>query len=225
VRSSARSARPGPLWSPLHAPPQRRRPQARMPRVRRRRDAAAALGYVRARRGQSGGRLSAPPLSTARPPSRRPPPPQRDSARSPDHASPSGCVALRRPTTPTSTPRCAGFLLAATSSSPGTPAPQQGTSRPWVPLTRCHPPTATGTRSGTSPAYRTQSCSGVSSMLRTTGSAAPTTPAPGATTPRGSATPSSPTTQPTPLARWAPETGRSPLPQGSPRAWPRDKRS
>jgi hypothetical protein len=65
---------------------------------------------------------------------------------------------------------------------------------------------------------RTQSCSGVSLTLRTTSSATPTTPAPGAMTPRGSATPSSPTSQPMPLARWAPETGRSHLPQGSPHA-------
>jgi hypothetical protein len=50
------------------------------------------------------------------------------------------------------------------------------------------------------------------STLRTTGSAAPTTPAPGATTPRGSATPSSPMTQPMPPALWALETGRSRLP-------------
>jgi hypothetical protein len=44
-----RQARP--VWSPLHAPPRRSRPQARMPRDRQRRDAAAALGYVRTRRG------------------------------------------------------------------------------------------------------------------------------------------------------------------------------
>jgi hypothetical protein len=45
----------------------------------------------------------------------------------------------------------------------------------------------------------------------------------GATTPRGSAVSSSPTTQRTPPALWALETGRSRLPQGSLRARPRDQ--
>jgi hypothetical protein len=85
---------------------------------------------------------------------------------------------------------------------------------------RCRPPTSTGTRSGTSPACRTQSCSGVSSTLRTTGSVAPTTPAPGATIQRGSAASSSPTTQQTPPAQRAQATGRSHLPRGSLRVWP-----
>jgi hypothetical protein len=52
------------------------------------------------------------------------------SARSPGRASPSVCAALRRPTTPTSTPRCAGFPLAVTSISPGILAPPPATSRP-----------------------------------------------------------------------------------------------
>jgi hypothetical protein len=94
------------------------------------------------------------------------------------------------------------------------------TNRPWVPLMRCHPPTSTGTRSETSPACRTRSCSGASLTLRTTGSAAPTTPAPGATTLRGNAASSSPTTQQTPPTQRAQATGRSRLPQGSLRAWP-----
>jgi hypothetical protein len=121
----------------------------------------------------------------------------------------------------TSTPRCAGFPLVVTSSPPGIPAPRPVTNRPWAPSTRRHPLTATGTRSGTSPACQTQSCSGVSSTLQNTGSAAPTTPAPGATTPCGSAVSSSPTTQPTQPARWAPATGKSRLPQGSLHVWPR----
>jgi hypothetical protein len=87
---------------------------------------------------------------------------------------------------------------AVTSSSPGTPTPPPVTSRPWAPLTRCRPPTSMGMRNGTSPACRTQSCSSVSLTPRTTGSVAPTTPAPEATTPRGNAASSSPTTQQTP---------------------------
>jgi hypothetical protein len=78
-------------------------------------------------------------------------------------------------------------------------------------------------RSGTSPACRTQSCSGVSLTLRTTSSAATMTPAPGVTTPRGSAASSSPTTQRTPPVLWALEMGRSRLPRGSLRAKPRDQ--
>jgi hypothetical protein len=78
------------------------------------------------------------------------------SARSPGRASPSVCAAPRRPTTPTSTPRCAGFPLAVTFSSPGTLVPPLVTSRPWAPLTRCHLPTYMGTRNGTSPACRTR---------------------------------------------------------------------
>jgi hypothetical protein len=195
-----------------------------MLRARRRHDAAAALVCVRVRHGPSDGKPSAPPLSTTRQSSRQPPP-LRDSARSPDRAFPLGCVEPRRPTTTTSTPRCAGFPPAVTSSSPGIPAPQPVTNHPWVPLTRHHPLTSTGTRSGTSPACRTQSCSGVFSTLRTTRSAAPTTPAPGATTPRGSATLSSPTTQPMSPARWAPETGRSRLPRDRHAPGRRAKRS
>jgi hypothetical protein len=42
--------------------------------------------------------------------------------------------------------------LAITSSSPGTLVPLRATSRPWAPLTRCHPPTRMGTRNGTSSA-------------------------------------------------------------------------
>jgi hypothetical protein len=213
-----RGARPGPLWFPPRAPPQHRRPPARMPRARQRHDVAAAPASVRDRRGPSGGKLSAPPLNATQP-SARQPPPRRDSARSPDRAFPSVCSVPRRPTTPTPTPRCAGFPLAVTFSSPGIPAPQRVTNRPWVPLTRCHPPTSMGTRNGTSPACRTQSCSGVFLTLRTTGSVAPTTPAPGATTPRGNAASSSPTTQRTPPAQWALETGRSRPPQASLHAW------
>jgi hypothetical protein len=215
-----RDGRPGPLRSPLRAPPRRRRPPAQMLRARRHHDATAAPVNVRARHGPSDGRPSAPPLSATRLPPRQPPP-QRDSARSPDRAFPLGCVVPRRLTTPTSTPQCPGFPLAVTSSLPGIPAPQRAMNRPWVPSTRCRPPTSTGTRSGTSPACRTQSCSGVSLTLRTTGSAAPMTPAPGATTPRGSAVSSSPTTQRTSPALWALETGRSRLPQGSLRDRPR----
>jgi hypothetical protein len=161
------------------------------------------------KRGPSDGKLSAPPPNAARPSARRQPP-RRGSARSPDRASPLVCAARRRPTPPTSmpAPRCAGFPLAATFSSPGTLAPPPATSRPWAPSTRCPPPTCMGMRNGTSPACRTQSCSGDSSTPRTTGSVAPTTPAPGATTPRGSAASSSPTTQQMPPARWAPATGK-----------------
>jgi hypothetical protein len=50
-------------------------------------------------------------------------------------------------------------------------------------------------------------------------SAAPTIPAPGATTPRRNAASSSPTTQQTPPVQWAPATGRSRPPQESLRAW------
>jgi hypothetical protein len=78
------------------------------------------------------------------------------SARSLGRASPSVCAAPRRPTTPTSTPRCAGFPLAVTFSSPGTLVPPLVTSRPWAPLTRCHLPTYMGTRNGTSPTCRTR---------------------------------------------------------------------
>jgi hypothetical protein len=191
-----------------------------MPRARRRHDVAAALDSVHAKRGPSDGKPSAPPPSATRLPPRQPPP-QRDSARYPDRAFPLGCVAPGRPTTPTSRPRCAGFRLAVTSSLPGIPAPQRVTSRPWVPLTRCRPLTTTGTRSGTSPTCQAQSCSGVSSTLRTTGSAAPMTPAPGVTIPRGSVASSSPTTQRTPPAPWALGMGRSRLPQGSLCARPR----
>jgi hypothetical protein len=215
-----RGARPGPLRSPLRAPPWRRRPPAQTLRARRRHHAAAAPASVHARRGPSDGKPGAPPLNTARP-SARQALPQWDSARSPGRAFPLACVVPRRPTTPTSTPRCAGFPLAVTSSSPGTPAPQRVTNRPSVPSTRCRPPTSTGTRSGTSSACRTWLCSGVSSTLRTTGSAALMTPAPGATTLCGNVASSSPTTQRTPPALWALETGRSRLPQGSLRAWPR----
>jgi hypothetical protein len=189
-----------------------------MPRARQRHSAAAALASVHARRGPSGGKLNAPPLNAAHP-SAQQPPPRRGSARSPDRASPSVCAAPRRPTTPTSTRRCAGFPLAVTSSSPGTLAPPRATSRLWAPLTRCHPPTSMGTRDGTSPAFRTQSCSGVFLTPRTTGSAVPTIPAPGVTTPRTNAASSSPTTQQTPPVQWAPATGRSRPPRGSLRAW------
>jgi hypothetical protein len=140
---------------PAGAPPQRRHPQARMLRARQRHGAAAAPASVHDRRGPSGGKLNVPPPNTAHPSGRRPPPRQ-GSARSPDHASPSVCAVPRQPTTPTSTPRCAGFPLAVTSSSPGTPAPPPAMSRPWAPTTRCHPPTYMGTRSGMFPAYRTR---------------------------------------------------------------------
>jgi hypothetical protein len=213
-----RGARPGPARSPLRVPPQRRRPPARMPRARQCHDAVAPPASVHTRCGPSGGKPNAPPLNATRP-SARQPPPRRDSARSPDRASPSVCAVPRRPTTPASTQRCAGFPLAVTSSSPGIPAPPRATSRPWAPLTRCHPPTSMGTQNGTSPAFWTQSCSGVFLTLRITGSVAPTTPAPGAMTPRGNAASSSPTTQKTPPAQWALVTGRSRPLQGSLRAW------
>jgi hypothetical protein len=193
-----------------------------MLRVRQHHDAAAAPASVHAKRGPSDGKLSAPPLSATLLPPRQLPP-QRDSARSPDRAFPLGCVAPRRPSTPTSTPQCAWSPLAVTSSLPGIPAPQRAMNRPWVPSMRCHPPTFTGMRGGTSPACRTQSCSGDSLTLRTTGSAAPMTPAPEVTISRGSAASSSPTTQQTPPALWALETGKSRLPQGSLRAKPRDQ--
>jgi hypothetical protein len=80
-----------------------------------------------------------------------------------------------------------------------------------------------GTRNGTSPACQTQSCSGVSSTPRTTSSAALTTPAPEATTPRGNAASSSPTTQQTPPVQWALVTGRSHPPQASHRARPQGR--
>jgi hypothetical protein len=195
-----RGARPGPLRSPLHAPSRRRRPPAQMLRARQHHDVAAAPASIRARRDPSGSKLNAPPLNTAHPSAQRPPP-RRGSTRSPGRASPLVFAAPRRLTTPTSTRRCAGFPLAVTSSSPGTLAPPRAMSHLWAPLTRCHPPTSTGTRSWTFPACRTRSCSGVSLTLRTTGSAAPTTPAPGVTTPRGDAASSSPTTQQTPPAQ------------------------
>jgi hypothetical protein len=184
----------------------------------------AAPVSVRARRGPSDGKLSAPPPNVVRPSARRQPP-RRGSARSPDRASPSVCAARRRPTPPTSmsAPRCAGFPLAVMFSSPGTLAPPPGTSRPWAPSTRCPPPTCMGMQNETSPACRTQSCSDDSSTPRTTGSVAPTTPAPGATTPRGSAALSSPTTQQIPPERQAPAKGKLRPLQGPLRAWQRDQ--
>jgi hypothetical protein len=161
-----------------------------------------------------GARAPVPPHQLPPP---RSPPSRQDSARSPDRASPALCGATSayNASVNTTMRRVPPGRHVFIARDPGASAL---TSRPWAPSTRCRPPTATGTQNGTSPACRTQSCSGVSLTPRTTGSAVPTTPATGATTPRGSATPSSPTTQPMPLARWAPETGRSRLPQGSPHA-------
>jgi hypothetical protein len=64
-------------------------------------------------------------------------------------------------------------------------------------------------------------CSGSSSTPRTTGSATPTTPALGATTPRGSAASSSPTTRQIPPTCQAPATERFLLLWGLDCAWPR----
>jgi hypothetical protein len=152
-----RGAKPGLPRSPLHASPRRKRPLAQTLRAHQRHGAAAAPASARARHGQSDDTLSASPHNAACPSAQRKPP-RRGSARSPGRASPSVCAAPRRPTppTPTSAPQCAGFPLAATFTSPGTLAAPPATSRPWALLTHYHPPTCTGTRSGTFPAYRTQ---------------------------------------------------------------------
>jgi hypothetical protein len=71
---------------------------------------------------------------------------------------PSACAPPRRHTSrlPTPTRRRAGLVLPATTRRSGIPAPPPTTSRPTAPLASCHPPPHMGTRSGTSPAYRTQ---------------------------------------------------------------------
>jgi hypothetical protein len=150
-----RGAQPGPPRPPLRASPRRKRPLARTLRVRQHHGVTAAPVRAHARRGRNGGKLNAPLPNVARPSALRPPP-RRGNTRSPGHVSPSACAARRRPTTPTSTPRCVGFPLAVTSTSPGILAPPLAMSHPWALSTRCHPPTCTGTRSGTFPACRTQ---------------------------------------------------------------------
>jgi hypothetical protein len=136
------------------------------------------------------------------------------NARFQDRGFPSVYVAPRRRTSPPPTPtqRRVEVVLAAMSRRSGTPTPPRTTSRPTAPPASCHPPPRTGTRSGTSPACRTQRCSGGSLTPRITGSVTPTTPAPGDTTPRGSALSCSPTTRRTPRMRRKPVTERFPRP-------------
>jgi hypothetical protein len=183
-----RGAKPGPSWSPPRASPRHQHPPARTLRVPRRHDAAVAPASARDRLGRSIDMLRASPHNATRPPAIRQPRRQ-GSGRSQDRASPSVSAALRRrmPPPPTPTQQCAGPALAATSWLPGIPAPPPATSHPKAPPTSCHRPLRTDMRSGISPASQTQSCSGGSLTPRTTGSATPTTLAPGATTPHGSA--------------------------------------
>jgi hypothetical protein len=69
-----RGAKPGPPRSPLRASPRRKHPLARTLRARQRLGVAAAPVSAHARRGQSDGKLSAPPPNAVRPSVRRPPP-------------------------------------------------------------------------------------------------------------------------------------------------------
>jgi hypothetical protein len=180
--------KPGPSRSPPHASPRRQCPPARTLRAPRRHGAADAPASTRDRCRRSAGTMRVSPHNATRPPGRRQPR-RRGSAQSQDRASPSVCAALRRRTSPplTSTQQHVGLPLAVMSRSPRVPAPPPATSHPKAPPTSCHLPLCTNTRSGTFPASPTRSCSGGSSTPQNTGSATPTTPTPGATTPRGSA--------------------------------------
>jgi hypothetical protein len=182
-----RDVAPGPSRSPPHVSPRSQRPLARTLQAPRRHSAADAPASARDRHGRSAGLLHASSRNATCSPARRRPP-QWGSARSQDCASPSACAAPRRRMSPPPTPahQHAGFTLAAMPRLPGIPAPLPASSRPKDPPTSCRPPLRTDTRSGISPVYPTRSCSSGSSTPQTTGSATPTTPALGATTPRGS---------------------------------------
>jgi hypothetical protein len=157
AKSSVRGGRPGQPRSPSHLPLGDQHPPAQMLRAPRHLDAFDAPVSTLDRRGQNADRPRAPPRSVTRSPARRQPP-RRGSARFQDRGSPSACAAPRRHTSPPPTPtrRHAGLVLPATPLRSGTPAPPLTTSRPKAPLASCHPPPHMGTRSGTSPAYRTQ---------------------------------------------------------------------
>jgi hypothetical protein len=132
-------------------------PPARKLRAPQRLDADDAPNNTLDKCGRNADRLRAPHRNIARPPARRQPP-RRGSTQSRDHGSPSACAAPRRHTSPLPAPaqQRAGYPLPATPRRPEIPAPPPTTSHLVAPLTSSRPLPHTGTRSGTSPACRTQ---------------------------------------------------------------------
>jgi hypothetical protein len=149
--------RPGQTWSPSHPLLAPWRPPRWTLRTLQHLDTVDAPVSALGRREWSANALRASPRSATRPPARRQPL-RRGNTQFRDHGSPSVCVAPRRRTSPLPTPtqRRAGLVLAAMPRRSGTPAPPPTTSRPTALPASCHPPPHTGTRSGTSPVYRTQ---------------------------------------------------------------------
>jgi hypothetical protein len=155
AKSFVRDGRPGQPQPLSHLPLGDQRPQARMLRTPQRLDAVDAPDNVLERRVRNADRLRAPHRNAARPPARRRPP-RRGSARSQGRSAPSACVSPRRHTSPPPARQRVGRPLLAAPRRSGTPAPPPARSHLLAPLTNSRPPPHTGTRSGTSPACRTQ---------------------------------------------------------------------
>jgi hypothetical protein len=156
MRNFARGAKLG--WSrpTPHASPRRQRPPARMLRALRHHGAVVALASIRYRRGWSAGMLRASYHNVTRSPARRQPPrwgalglrttlPHRparchDGVRRLHHAN----AAMRR------VPPGRHVLVSRD------PSASAAMSHPKAPSMSCHLPPRTDTRSGISPACRTQ---------------------------------------------------------------------
>jgi hypothetical protein len=172
-----RGGQPGQTRSPSHPLLVPRRPPRWTLRALQHLDAVDAPSSALGRHKRSTDALRRSPRSVTRPPTRRQPL-RWGNARFRDCGSPSVCATPRRRTSPPPIPTWwhAGPVLAAMPRWSGTPVPPPTTSRPTTLPASCHPPPHMGTRSGTSPAYRTQYCFGGSSLHLTPTVAAPSFP-------------------------------------------------